>query len=332
MPEHWVPEVDLALARRLLLMSSLIAILYAASGLVSDYTNVTGGGSSTDGTAANLKDGNDATGAVSSWVGDGVSRDEGYHTEDWTMDALAAAPAGTAYVISKITVKLRGKKTQTVGTFTNNLRPRIASVDRGTAAAQTTSYGGNSYDFTTDPADSQPWTLAKINAQKFGFKTTCEAASVTINASSAYVGELSVEVWGDEVTTPPTVGAQATAPAAAMIYNSGSAGVLVAPGSAMGYAPDGAGATAEAQVATQVNLGVMEGSASPETVTSFAAASIDVPATSETHTDPFKTGAGTVKIGGAWLAALLPALAEVPGLRISHIKVRWTGVHKPPVV
>ena len=229
-------------------MSSLIATLWAASGLVADFqATVGGGGVGSAGTAANLKDGSDSTGVNVQWIGDGVDADTGHYSEDWTVDSLAAPPAGTEYVIEKVTVILRGKKSNNVGTFTNNLLPRIASADRGTPASQTTSYANNSFDFTTDPADGQPWTRDKINAQKFGFKTTCESPSRLDNNSSAYVREMSVEVRGALVTTPSPVVVQASPGPEAMIY-----------------ASEGAVVSCVMPAQERVLLGIMEGSASPE--------------------------------------------------------------------
>jgi len=62
----------------------------------------------------------------------------------------------------------------------------------------TTALANYTIDATTDPSDGRPWTLAKINARKYGFQmdTTNSGPPPTGAESRTRVTEFRIEVWG----------------------------------------------------------------------------------------------------------------------------------------
>ena len=200
MAKHWRAQVVLAL-----IVGTLLATLRAASGLSAAYTSTTGSGGETNGTVAGLKDGSDATYAEGWWEGNGIITDSGTYREDWTVDALAP-PAGMTYEIEKVRVIARARRVTTAGSgrALRNVQARASGTTQGAAQAAGAVFGNLSYDITTDPLDSQPWSVAKINAAKFGF--FIDAATFDENSGGVVqISDLKVEVWGTVVHTPTTV-------------------------------------------------------------------------------------------------------------------------------
>lgn len=196
-------------------MATKLASLRAASAptyFCTSDPNIT----CTDASAADLKDGSDAT-VAEIVVFSGAN---GEHREDWTLDALSLPSYA---VIEKVTVRIRGAHTFLFGSADTTIQARIAGVNRGQNHAPSASYAWFTDDFTTDPADGQPWTASKINAQKWGFRL---AVSQNVNGDiSVTASELEVEVWGRYEWTAETANAtgEAVAPHQAVYVNPGEA-------------------------------------------------------------------------------------------------------------
>ncbi|MEY2849592.1 MAG: hypothetical protein RI885_2259 [Actinomycetota bacterium] len=187
-------------------MSVLLRTLRAASGQVAASTCTLCGGSQVNATAAGLKDNSLATYGGMDWYGDGVDPDAGYVREDWTIDACPSD-----LVIDFVRVRLKAARIVYSPSFTYTIQPRINGTNRGTPATlgSTATFD---FDFTTDPADSQPWTPAKINAQKFGWNG--DAPMTDPNAAGEIrVFEMEIQIHGHTLGSIETVAATVIAAA-----------------------------------------------------------------------------------------------------------------------
>lgn len=151
----------------------------------------------TQATPAQLSDASDAT-------FDYAESDDGSGTllHDFTMDTLTGD-----LLIDFVRWKHRSKKT---GSATSLVRPYIASTQRGSQDNLTASFVNYSRDLSTDPADAQPWTVAKINAQTWGYFADVDGGFGT---QTMTMPEFEVEVWGwvNQTSTPASVSMTATA-------------------------------------------------------------------------------------------------------------------------
>lgn len=164
--------------------------LYCASGRVATVTVTSGAFTETNiNTTAGTHDDSDATLDGAQAAGDLVNVGAGIYRVEYALDAFTVG--GT---ISFVRVIMRARTTGT-GISLDELAPSINGTTRGTAQSPTASYASYQWDFTTDPADSQPWTIAKLAAQKFGLwydlRTTTNATT-----AAGSVPELKVEVHG----------------------------------------------------------------------------------------------------------------------------------------
>lgn len=84
----------------------------------------------------------------------------------------------------------------------------------GTADTLTATITNYSRTFTTDPADGQPWTNAKINGKTWGAVLSAQSTAPSFNRNpTASLYEWSVEIWGqDAQPSPLQVGAALIAP------------------------------------------------------------------------------------------------------------------------
>jgi hypothetical protein len=173
-------------------MAELLASLHLATALHENAFNILSGQRIAEGpTAASLKDANDATGGFAEASGD--TADDG--VIEWgfcgALDILE-----TTGTIEFVRVIPRAQLINASGAGgSGTVQPYIAHAVRG--APSSIAFGAANFpqDLGTDPADGQPWTPAKINAQHFGWWIT--AASVdAVSAVDAYVLEFTVEVWG----------------------------------------------------------------------------------------------------------------------------------------
>ena len=176
-------------------MPGVLATLYAASAQSSNFYCTLCNGGYLAPSAADLKDASDATYAKGDWYGDGFSVDDGYFREDWTIDAAS----GPTWVITSVKVRIRATYIDYYA-FMAKVQPRIGETNRGTPLTVTPPYNWYEFEFATDPADSQPWTVAKINGYKWGFEANCEDVSDTSAAGELYVAEFQVQVLGNQQT------------------------------------------------------------------------------------------------------------------------------------
>lgn len=184
---------------------AVIKVLYAATNQAVAYN---GAGYQSAATAAGLKDASNATFGEGAWFGDGVTPDFGDVAEDWNVDSC---PSNME--ITKVTVRIKSRKSVDLAVFNAELRPRIASTNRGTPITLNTTYTDYDFDFTVDPADSQPWTPAKINAQKWGWYGTDNVAGTDANGQGhIYVTEFEIRIEGGWTATGDAADATITVP------------------------------------------------------------------------------------------------------------------------
>lgn len=169
-------------------------------------------------TAAESHDANDATYESVIASGDGVEFDPDYEAHVSRAIDTASVTGTISFIRMRARARFIGNgDTSNVGSW----QPRINGTDRGSSAGLTGSFADYSQDFTTDPADSNPWTNAKLNAQTFGLHLRAAIVDTDhINSADIRLSEFSVEVWGPDVQT--------MTPAGATVALAVSAGALVA--------------------------------------------------------------------------------------------------------
>jgi hypothetical protein len=136
-------------------------------------------------TAAQTHDGNDTYFDSAQADGEGETA-LGLFRVSWGLGALSYA--GT---IDSIKIYIRCRYVAAA----NTISPAINEYARGTAHG-TSSWADYTDVFTTDPADSQPWTAAKLSAQTFGYEMSVSASDG--QTTYAQVSEFKVEVWGSD--------------------------------------------------------------------------------------------------------------------------------------
>lgn len=180
--------------------------------------------------AAQSHDANDGTNFNGDAGGDGDALNG---NASWYQDAVVTT-ASVSGDISFIRLKIRARR-EDIGGATHSAiwQPRINGVNRGSTVALSTSYAGYSQDFATDPADSAPWTNAKLNAQTLGFRG--DAFNNSPFATTVFkCPEFEIEVWGPDVQVlaPSSAGAVLASGAMSLVasalayYFGGAAAVL----------------------------------------------------------------------------------------------------------
>lgn len=200
-------------------MSVLLTTLYASSLSTYAFNSLTGSGSRTPCTIAQLKDSNDATRYAFNATGDFVDDDiiDGY--ENFVLDTASLSGA----TIEKITIKIRADRDADFSS--GRVIPRINNVNRGSFHAVGLTPTTYSQDFTSDPADSNPWTEAKLNAQTFGWaggtgSMQYGGTSDPTGSDDLRISEFAVEVWGTpapQTSTPDSTSMTATANTATQV-------------------------------------------------------------------------------------------------------------------
>ncbi len=162
--------------------------LVATANRESDFDCTTGGCSETANTVAGTKDSNDGTADQLNVAGDSFVIGDGHLGVIYTV--TTAAVAGTIDFV-RIICRARVTDPQGLGTIYG-----LAGVDAiGAQVPLTTSYASYTFEGSTDPVDSNPWTNAKINSRKWGFFVTGQSGDPD-DASDSEVTEYRVEVWG----------------------------------------------------------------------------------------------------------------------------------------
>lgn len=145
-------------------------------------------------TAAQLKDGSDATYDELTGTGDGVTAPNNTsYAVDWNIDPIVGS--GT---IPRVRVTIRATANGTTdGGAAQFVRPRINGITRG--AVHSLLPAGNVTDFTdeftTDPGTGLPWTAATVASYKWGFIEYIEGADVANGpVTSCRVTEFKVEL------------------------------------------------------------------------------------------------------------------------------------------
>jgi hypothetical protein len=174
--------------------------LRAASGVVHTPEQIVPLVTSTPGTAANLKDGNDATGSMLSAYNEGSGTPLGNLREEWGLDICTTAGA-----ISFVRMIARCKRVDIDLDFgagnSATYRPSIGGLSVGTVAGVLPSPADIAQNVATDPVDGLPWTAAKVNARKFGWYLTATAGFPTTfdEEAQAWTVDFKVEVWVPEI-------------------------------------------------------------------------------------------------------------------------------------
>lgn len=179
-------------------------------------------------TAAESHDASDTTYHELDVPGDGIGTDGLATTDVYAVVGTASTAGGLSFLRVKARARVTGAGSS--GTW----QPRINGTPRGTATALSTSFTDYTQDFTTDPADSNAWTDAKVNAQTFG--VLLQAAELDANFPTAAVirfSEFEVQLWGPNSQTlaPSAAGALVSGvtptlvPNAVGLYFGGSAAV-----------------------------------------------------------------------------------------------------------
>lgn len=128
---------------------------------------------------------------------------------DATLSVVGAhTTAAVSGAIDNVRVRLRARTTDIAGTDTfAEVVPIIAATLRGTALAPSASFGWLEWNFATDPADGQPWTNAKLNAQAFGFRMrTYSLDGAFAGTRSVEASEFEVQVYGPDTTSQTVTG------------------------------------------------------------------------------------------------------------------------------
>jgi len=212
--------------------------LFPASGQVPGWGCTICSGSPTYESAAGLKDADDLTASRGLWAGDGFSSDTGFISEDWTVDAC---PPDIQIDLLKVVV--RTARINAFGTFDGAIQARLNSIDYGPQPPlPPIGFADFTFDFTTDPADGQPWTPAKVNAQKFGYKATV-TSSDPLSGGDIWISALRIELYPGTPSTPTI----ATPLSVSNAVESGQAGMIGLEGSVGAIAHE---ATVGAQVET----------------------------------------------------------------------------------
>lgn len=125
-------------------------------------------------TAAQLKDGSDATFDLLAGSGDGATACSGSFAVDWTIDPVSGF--GT---IPTVRVTLRTRSATADPSGTSSTQPRIGGVLRGSQHVSSGSATTFTDDFTTDPMSGQPWTTFSINGYKWGWLHIITGVDIT---------------------------------------------------------------------------------------------------------------------------------------------------------
>lgn len=152
-------------------------------------------------TAAESHDASDATYYSASVTGDGSGTDGYISCEVFAVVDTASTTGGISFVRVKARARVAG--TGSSGTW----QPRINGTARGTPTALTASFADYTQDFTTDPADSNAWTNAKVNAQTFGvYIEVLEPDANFPTAGILRFSEFEIQLWGPsgQTSTPAT--------------------------------------------------------------------------------------------------------------------------------
>lgn len=195
--------------------------LYWNANPSSTVNDLSGSGSASQAraiTAAESHDASDTTYARLQANGD-LGSLEG---EAENLLAAALQTASVSGAISFLRIIYRGKVSAVGGgTATGTLQPRINGTNRGSANGLGASFANYQQDFAVDPADSNPWTNAKVNAQSFGVReyTLTSDPGVYGTGGRVDMSEFKVELWGPDVqvSTPASVGAAGLACVAAVV-------------------------------------------------------------------------------------------------------------------
>jgi hypothetical protein len=154
------------------------------------------------GTVANLQDGNDGTGSSLSAAKTGIPNANGTYREEWVLDPAIAGN------IAFLRIVARTKRADSGGaaSFTASYRPSINGTPRGVVHA-VGAVADDVQDFPADPADGAPWTLAKVNAERFGWFLTAGVVAPPLSVDDVVtcsVVDFRVELWGPEPSAAPT--------------------------------------------------------------------------------------------------------------------------------
>lgn len=126
----------------------------------------------------------------------------------WAYNQAHVDNASVSGTITFVRVKIRARRATTAGTgpVFCEWMPLINGLTQGISTGLSTSYTWMTEDFATDPADNQPWTNAKINAQTFGYYIQIASSDPAYStAANIRVSEVALEVWGpgaDTVNVP----------------------------------------------------------------------------------------------------------------------------------
>lgn len=172
------------------------ATIYASGYDSHSFTDNLGLATRGPGTIAAMKDGSDSTGYNLHAVADSFEVDTMSGWELFAMDALSMPGSQR---IDFVRMKYRGSRQSTL-TSATGLQPYINGTRRGLPNLFTTSTASYQQDFKTDPADDGQWTVAKVNAQKWGWAGPGSvfaygATTTTDVEGSLFVREFSVEAW-----------------------------------------------------------------------------------------------------------------------------------------
>ncbi len=147
------------------------------------------------GTVAEMKDGNDATGSLLRGINEGDPA-SGAYREEWTLDA-ATVTDPISFVRAITRVKKVDSSALLVGLA--EYQPSINGTPRGVEHA-VEAVANDAQDFAADPADGQPWTIAKINAQKWGWRLRVHFGIPTFfdDVVDCMAVDFKLEIWSPE--------------------------------------------------------------------------------------------------------------------------------------
>ena len=140
----------------------LLATLRPARVLVNDTTIITAGASNDPGTPDGLSDGLNATFAQFQTSGDEVTVGQGTARTEWALDIPQLSADAS---ISKIVVRVRNQALQS-DVVAQSLS--LNGVTRDALTVERNVIADRSVELTADPADSLPWTIAKLAALSAG--------------------------------------------------------------------------------------------------------------------------------------------------------------------
>lgn len=181
-------------------MSSLLTICTWTSDEVKSFDTSTGLGSQNGWmTLAQSHDSSDSTRDACAWMSNGVDPDGGYQRHSAIATTVAAG-----WSIDYVRVYLKAMYSVAQGSGSVTWQPRIDGTNRGSpATVNLSSFAWDYQDFATDPADSNPWTESKINAQTWGYYATTSGQSTSFGDElDLLASEFKIEVWGSLAASP----------------------------------------------------------------------------------------------------------------------------------